>query len=396
VVVGGRFHAFDLAAHLHRRGLLHKLVTNYPRFVAGRWGIPSEHVVGLPGTFVAGRFSSRVSPRASQRFQYRLHRWFADSAARHLEGSDLVVGWASFSEPSIAWARGRGVPYVLERGSAHIVVQDRLLADEYQSLGVPWSGIDPRIIDMELREYQLCTEVCVPSLFAERSFITQGFPSDRLFRNPYGVNLASFRAPEEAPADPSPDSLYVIYGGTLSVRKGTQHLLRAFASARRSNWRLTLVGGVTPEARPWVAAAGNGVYAIGHQPQRDLVRWYGRAHCFVMPSIEEGLAMVQVQALACGLPVVCTQNTGGEDLLRLGNEEGCPRELGVMEFPAGFVVPIRSPDAIAWCLRHLATNPGVWKSKRQAALSIARSSLSWDHYGDRAIARYSRIALGSS
>lgn len=388
VVVGGRFHAFDLAAHLHRRGVLHKLVTNYPRFVAKRWGIPAEHVASIPATFVAGRVLSRVSPRAAQRSQYRLHRWFADGAARHLEGSDLVVGWSSFSEPSIEWARERGVPFALERGSAHILAQDRLLTDEYRSLGVSWSGIEPRIIDLELREYEACTEVCVPSLFAERSFISQGFPSERLFRNPYGVNLASFQPPTQAPKPPTPTELHVIYAGALSVQKGTHHLLRAFASARQSSWRLTLVGAITPEAQRWVSNAAEGVKAVGRQPQYELARWYGRAHCFVMPSIQDGFGMVLVQALACGLPLIASENTGGEDLLRLSGEEGRPRELGVMEFPAGFVVPIRSPDAIAWCLRELATEPDLWQAKRQAALAIATSSLSWEHYGDRAIARY--------
>jgi starch synthase len=101
--------------------------------------------------------------------------------------------------------------------------------------------------------------------------------------------------------------------------------------------------------------------------------------------------MVQLQALACGLPLVCTENTGGEDLLRLSGDRGHPRELGIMEFPAGFVVPIRSPNAIAWCLRYLATELGVWEAKRQASLAIASLSLSWELYGDRAIARYASL-----
>ena len=66
---------------------------------------------------------------------------------------------------------------------------------------------------------------------------------------------------------------------------------------------------------------------MGHLPPDALVEHYQQSHCFVMSSIEEGMAMVQMQALACGLPLICTTNTGGEDLLRLSGVEGKKLEL---------------------------------------------------------------------
>ena len=51
-----------------------------------------------------------------------------------------------------------------------------------------------------------------------------------------------------------------------------------------------------------------------------------------MSSIEEGMAMVQMQALACGLPLICTTNTGGEDLLRLSGDKGRKIDLGITQF----------------------------------------------------------------
>ncbi len=391
IVVGGRFHAFDLAAQLQKRGFLHRLITNYPRFMARRWGIPADRVISLPLSLVASRAISRVAPRTAQHLQYRLSQWFARSAVRHLEGSDLVVGWSSFSEPSIHWARDRGIPCVVERGSAHIVEQDALLREEYQSLAIAWPGIDPRVVDAEVREYELCTQVCVPSRFVERSFHSRGVSGTKLFRNPYGVDLARFRPVSVSPTPPTPDRLKVIYAGALSVRKGTHYLLSAFEYVQRRYWDLTLVGAMAAEVEPWLSKAPSGVRAVGRKPQDELRDWYGQAHCFVMPSIEEGLAMVQAQALSCGLPLICTSNTGGEDLLCINGEVGAARDFGVTEFPAGYVVPIRRPDSIAWCLRQLADDADLWRSKRQAALRLADSSLSWDHYGDRAVAHYESI-----
>ena len=100
------------------------------------------------------------------------------------------------------------------------------------------------------------------------------------------------------------------------------------------------------------------------------------------------MAMVQMQALACGLPLVCTTNTGGEDLLSLQGSYSHQREHGVEEFAAGYLVPIHQPEAIAWCLRELAQDSTLWMQKREAALALAESELGWCTYGQRAITNY--------
>jgi glycosyltransferase involved in cell wall biosynthesis len=116
-----------------------------------------------------------------------------------------------------------------------------------------------------------------------------------------------------------------------------------------------------------------------------------------MASIQDGFGMVLTQALACGLPLICTTNTGGEDLLRQGEEQppGQSSPDGasgrIQEFSAGWVVPIHAPEAIAHCLKRLAREPGLWERKREAALRLARGSLSWEAYGDRAIQHYAAL-----
>ena len=72
---------------------------------------------------------------------------------------------------------------------------------------------------------------------------------------------------------------------------------------------------------------------LGSIPQPELAALMSRSHVLALPSIEEGLALVQAQAMACGCPVVCSTNTGGEDLFTDGVE--------------GFIVPIRDPIALA-------------------------------------------------
>jgi glycosyltransferase involved in cell wall biosynthesis len=285
----------------------------------------------------------------------------------------------------------RQVPTVLERSSSHILEQSRLLREEHRRFGLTWSETHPRIEAMELREYGLTTAVAVPSLFVERSFLDRGFPPSKLFRNAFGVDLSNFKPSERAPAPPPLNGLQVIYAGTLSVRKGMADLLAGFAAADLADARLTLLGGETPELAKLLDQQPSTVQRLGHRPQAELVQHYGQAHCFVMASIEEGMAYVQIQALASGLALICTPNTGGEDLLRLGGAIGMDDGKGILEFPAGWMVPIHAPQAIAHCLRRLAMEPGLWETKRQAALALAGSSLSWSAYGQRAIDHYRKL-----
>jgi glycosyltransferase involved in cell wall biosynthesis len=140
-----------------------------------------------------------------------------------------------------------------------------------------------------------------------------------------------------------------------------------------------------------LASADDRVRAIGHVPQPSLVNYYQNSSVFVMASIEEGLAYVQAEAMACGLPLICSTNTGGEDLLRMAGVEPIQRGGGIEEYPAGFLVPVRDSDAIATCLQWLAQDGELLQAKRQAALTIAQQELSWRHYGDRARASYQTL-----
>ena len=389
IVVGGRWHAFDLARELYQAGHLHKLITNYPRWFAKRWGIPPEKVVSLPLTFWAVKLIYKLGGEAlMMRCQWRVHHWFAKRAVKHLDGSELIHGWSQWSEPSLQWAQARAIPTVLERSSAQIEEQSRLLREEHRRLGLSWTPTHPEIEAMELREYGLCNTVAVPSLFVERSFQQRGFPAAKLYRNALGVDLSRFQPPATPPESPTQGGLKVIYAGSLSVRKGIPDLLEGFHQAGLAQAQLTLVGGSTPELAPLLAKQPANVLALGHRPQAELVQHYGRAHCFVMASVEEGMAMVQMQALACGLPLICTTNTGGEDLLRMQGDTPVTGPMNIQRFPAGFVVPIHCPAAIAWCLQQL---PGLWAQQRRAALQLAQSNLSWGAYGQRAIALYKEL-----
>jgi len=392
IVVGGRWSAFDLAKGLHNRGALHRLITNYPRFLVRRWGIPDEKIVCLTASQWVYQIVHRVSrSRLDVRFQHIVHRLFAAAAARCLGGSQIVHAWSGFAEPSSKLCRKRNIPIVVDRMSSHMRTQCRLLDEETKRLGLRRAITHPSVVDMELREYETATKVVVPSRFVEKSFLQNGFGSEKLIYNPLGVDLSRF---SPASGDAIKDATFrIIYTGSLTYRKGIHYLLDAFRLAAISGARLTLVGGTSSESDRLIGEPPDGLERVAHVPQSELVRHYRSASVFVLASIEEGMAMVQAQALACGLPLICTENTGGEDLLQIiaPSVEPVHEEGGVRRYPAGFVVPIRDPASIARCLLRLHHDPQLLLSQSQAALRIHQASLDWQAYSDRAITQYRQI-----
>jgi len=91
--------------------------------------------------------------------------------------------------------------------------------------------------------------------------------------------------------------------------------------------------------------------------------------------------------------LICTTNTGGEDLLRMSGVEPIKLDMGIEEYPAGYLVPVRNSEAIATCLKNLANDSQLLQAKREAALSIRNVStgLDWSSYAQRAIITYENL-----
>jgi glycosyltransferase involved in cell wall biosynthesis len=94
------------------------------------------------------------------------------------------------------------------------------------------------------------------------------------------------------------------------------------------------------------------------------------------------MAMVQLQAMACGLPLICTPNTGGEDLIEEGKE--------------GFIVPVRDVEAIQEKLLRLYRDPDLRREMGERAKLKVRSGFSWDDYGSRVTGEYLRLLGGAN
>jgi glycosyltransferase involved in cell wall biosynthesis len=377
VSVMGRFHAFDLAGQLERRGLLHQLVTSYPAFVAARWGVPRRRVSSVLANELLRRGYARLPAALRARFdpEVAFFDHYARGAARRLRGgADLLVAWSGSALPALRRARELGMATVVERGSTHIAWQTETLTVEYARYGLRPCVAPSAIVARELAEYAEADAIVVPSGFAKRTFVERGIPAERVLQVPYGVSLASF-AP---PARPEQGVFRVIHCGRVDLRKGCHVLLEAFAGLALPRAELWFVGPVAPEMEAFRRRhASPSIVFHGPKPQAELAAWYGRCAVFCLASLEEGLAMVIPQAMACGLPVVATPNTGAEEIVREGVE--------------GHLVPARDVAALREKILALYEDPERRLAMGRAARARIESGFTWDDYGDRVVEAYAAL-----
>jgi glycosyltransferase involved in cell wall biosynthesis len=375
ISVLGRFWLFYLAKQLQDHNLLAKLITSYPKYEAVKYGINPENIDSLLIHEIHNRAWRKISRFTESLFnpQYMIFELFDRHASKHINHCDIFAGLSGCSLYSLRRARGLGAKTVLERGSSHMLYQRQILTEEYGRLGLSTEVVHPRVVERELTEYREADFIAIPSQFVKDTFLQQGIPEDRLIHVPFGVDLTHF-----SPGPKSDNTFRIIHCGNISIRKGVHYLLQAFAELNLPGAELWLIGSMTDEIKPfWRQWASPAVRHQGPFPERELHNYYSQGSVFCLASIEEGLAMVQVQAMACGLPVICTTNTGGADIVRDGRD--------------GFVLPIRDVDAIKEKILYFYENPEACTVMGESARRRVQAGFSWADYGNKMIAAYRKI-----
>ena len=375
----GKFHTFDLARSLNSHGLLAGICSGYPSFKLKNERLPAELIHTFPwlhAPYMGMKRKEWLGNRILRDWEYYDRVTLDRYAAATLPSCDLFVGLSGSALITGRRAQQSGAHYLCDRGSTHIRTQDQLLREEHARWNQPYSGIDPRIIEREEAEYSTADAISVPSQFNKISFLQAGIPAEKINVLPYGVDLTLF----QPTSVPSPHCFDVLFVGAMSLRKGVPDLLAAFKRLQHPRKTLTFAGSWSSE---FIAAMrklelwNDDIVVLGHVPQRDLKNLMSRAHVMLLPSIEEGLALVQAQAMACGCPVIATHNTGADDLY----EDGCH----------GYIVPIRRPDLLTDRMQALADQTQLRDQMANQALNRVRQAGGWEQYGAAAISLYRRL-----
>lgn len=364
-----RAHHYPYAVAFAKAGVLHRFVCGFPRW-SPRADEPvlAEYIERCDA--VQTVFLASLRLRAPARWS----EWLAHASKCRLDrrsrsfaqNSTHFIFYNGAGLDTARRLRGSGVVRVVEVVNSHVENQEELLAEEYRRCGLPYRGIYRREKLRRVAEYEEADFILCPSGFARQSFLDRGFEPERIITSPYGFDWPDAGEPVEPTGHPD-DRFVVLYVGTISVRKGLRYLMKAFGRLKHPRKELWIVGPQGSESGLAGVTIPENVVFKGVIKGRDLSRAYRQASVFVLPTIEDGFGLVLCEALAQGCLVIATENCGGPDLIREGEE--------------GFIVPIRDPGAIQEKLEMVADDPGRLAAMKEAAFARSRRLGGWAEIG---------------
>lgn len=295
-------------------------------------------------------------------------------ASRELETGrfDLFHSWSGDCLQSLRVAKRRGIPSLVEIPTWH---RDRGKIGRALPSSAPlkkrrWK--DKLLLDRDrfIEEYDLADLLIVLSEKAAETFRVQGFPAEKLFYLPRGVDIERFR-----PGPPAP-LFRAVFSGALIERKGIHHLLEAWHRLNLKDAELWLVGSVHDEAKPHLEKFWNdNIRVVGFV--HDVENYLSQGTIHVFPSQCEGSAKVTYEAAACGLPQITTREAG--DVVTDGVE--------------GLIITPGRVDELADAILHLYNNPDIVTRMGAAARERVVENFTWDHFRARLLEGYERAML---
>jgi glycosyltransferase involved in cell wall biosynthesis len=331
-------------------------------------GIPPAKIVSFPFMGVEYYFRlSRCRTEADRlRTYHKIDRKFGTLASRSgFKEATHVYTFSSAALEIIEAAHSAGLHTIVEQPIAALEVQQQIMEEEIAK----YPGWEPHSecraamtdsIERQRSEWKIADTVIVPSKFVANSLEQVGISTKRVVIVPYGVS-DKFRQIERQRHD---GPLRVLSVGGLVLRKGPQYTAEA-AKIAGNHFEFRLVGKslLSDVAR---REFGANISCVGQVPRSEISSHFEWADVFLLPSLCEGMATVLIEALAAGLPVITTPNSG----------------LEVRDGVDGFAVPIRDANAIASRLDQLASDPHLLahmsKNARERSAEFTLAA-----YGDR-------------
>jgi len=245
---------------------------------------------------------------------WRTRAAYDADAARRLPPADHLIAFNRQSLAQFAAARRAGYRSVaMMTGTPHVRHVARRHAKALRQYPLERS-FGTHVLGRYLQEYERADRIYCASRYSIDSFRAEGISEDKLPLLPMTPHPRFQPAPDRAAAD----EFGIVYVGSLSVAKGVPLLIDAVRALPFKDIRLTLVGGwKAPGVRRFIeeARAADGRIAVA---PGDPLAHLQRARLCVHPSYEDGFAYAPAEAMACGVPVLVSADTGMRDLIEPG------------------------------------------------------------------------------
>lgn len=372
----GKFHYGNFVDLLAKRDCLEQYIFAHKRstFQGQSWADnlwAKEYV--MYGLFALGL------DKLSDRWMPWLHAWWDFRASRVLSPhcNVLHVMLHGTSLRLIRRAKANGALIVGEAVNAHPAVYHEVNKTQHEALGLRYPDKLNGQTSKILEEITCCDFLLCPSEWVRSSYVARGFDRNKSTVIPYGVNLEAFTPPTDWSHRELPH-MEVLCACQIIPRKGIHILLAAWRGISHNlDARLTIAGRCPSAYGAILADLPDKCAHVGSKDRGGLVTLMQTASVFVLPTLEDGFAVVVLEAMATGCVVITTSAAGAAEIIENGVD--------------GFVISPGDSDALAEKLAWLQANASSRAQMGRAAAQKARSLAGWVGYADELTAFYNKL-----
>jgi glycosyltransferase involved in cell wall biosynthesis len=268
---------------------------------------------------------------------------------------------------------------------------------KYHEIGYGFR-LDPkwnRRIEYALKNADLVTAI---GSSTNREYLNMGISRERIADIPNGVDFKRFNEPHQNIREIlglSEDTKIVLGVGRYDQKKGYEYLISAIPSICKnvSKVKFLLIGKGLSILKPLIQEMSiqqhvitieqqsfnkndSSIIDLNKIPNDTLLSAYKSADVFVSPSLIEGFALVIIEAMACGLPIVATNVPGNEDAIV--NEKN------------GFLVPPMKPGALSEKIIEVLNNDRRRVSFGENSKEMSRQ-YDWEKISNEYLSQYKKL-----
>lgn len=376
IAVAGKFHLANYVGHLANHTPLRKFYFSHRVRTLESVGLSAdvarnfplkEYLIQAHGRTLKSKLYEQLIPVYHKMWANSVLREWTDSRIFHFVSQGACV-------ELVQRAKLGGALVLCEAVNTHPINRNRILAHEREQWGLrPGSRPLLQRECMQMLEAELADALLVPSAIVGQSYKKFGIDVQQ-FRLPYASNISKF-FPNGEHTYSSNRPLKIIAVGHIGLRKGQLYLLDALKHLG-SSFELTLVGTVDPLILGLIGKHVDKFQLIPRMEHELMPGLLARHDIFVSASLEEGLAVSICEAMAMGLPVVATRESGAEEL--------------IVDNVNGLLVEARNSEALVQQLLRLSDETLRAYIGRNA-LAASRQVNNWEAYAQKLSIIYNQI-----
>lgn len=288
--------------------------------------------------------------------------------ASHLP--DIFYGFNTASLEIFEYFRSREVKTVLEQTLVPRHSEERFLADEYAARGINYEAgsYHEAYIRREEAEWEAADYIVCASDFVKKELVRFGVEKTKIKVIPYGYTAPENGASSTKQTVNESQPLKLLFAGNGGYRKGIPYLIEACKKLSAADVQCTIVGSMEDSLRAETRRLSH-VKMLGSVNRDEMETLYREHDLFVFPSLCEGSATVIYEAMAYGLAIVCTPNSGS--VIRDGKE--------------GRLIPTKNSDAVVNVVQEYIKNPDLLSEHQKNARETSRD-YTVEKYGERLVA----------